>query len=93
MASTIVRAIIVRHGLWRRLIRFPSNPALAQQQANQLNGNATRSLQQFKGNLVHAIWFFARAKGALPARASTARAAKARTHEINARGHKRAGTR
>ncbi|HET8953410.1 MAG TPA: M20/M25/M40 family metallo-hydrolase [Solirubrobacteraceae bacterium] len=72
---------------------FPTNPALAQQQADSLNGNATRSLQQFKGNLVHAIWYFARAKGALPARASTARAAKARTHKIKARGHKRAGTR
>ena len=46
-----------------------------------------------KGNLTHAIWFFARAKGALPARASTARAGKARTHKITARGHKRAGLR
>jgi Zn-dependent M28 family amino/carboxypeptidase len=73
---------------------YPTDPALAQQQAASLNGNATRSLQQFKGNLVHAIWFFARAKGALPARASSARATtKARTHKIRARGHKRAGLR
>jgi Zn-dependent M28 family amino/carboxypeptidase len=73
---------------------FAQNPALAQQQADSLNGNATRSLRQFKGNLVHAIWYFARAKDALPARtATTARAKKARTHKIVARGHKRAGIR
>jgi Zn-dependent M28 family amino/carboxypeptidase len=72
----------------------PANLAIAQQQANSLNGNATRSLQQFKGNLVHAVWFFARSKNALPARASTARAKKAaRSHRFKYQGHRVARTR
>ena len=70
----------------------PANLAIAQQQANQLDGGAVRSLTQFKGNLVHAIWYFARAKNAVPARA-TATKAKAKAHKIKARGHKHAQTR
>jgi Zn-dependent M28 family amino/carboxypeptidase len=73
---------------------FPTNPALAQQQADSLNGNALRSLQQFKGTLVHAVWFFARVKGALPAKASTARAKKARrSYRFKYQGHRVARTR
>ena len=73
---------------------YPTNPALAQQQADSLNGNATRSLQQFKGNLVHAVWFFARSTSALPARASTARAKKAtRSYRFKYQGHRVARTR
>jgi Zn-dependent M28 family amino/carboxypeptidase len=73
---------------------YPTNPALAQQQADSLNGNAVRSLQQFKGNLVHAIWFFARVKDAVPAKASTARARKAaRTYRFKYQGHRVARTR
>ena len=69
----------------------PANLAIAQQQANSLNGNATRSLQQFKGNLVHAIWYFARIKNALPARtAATAAAATERTARLRYRGHSQA---
>jgi Zn-dependent M28 family amino/carboxypeptidase len=44
----------------------PANLAIAQQQADSLNGNALRSLQQFKGTLVHAVWYFARARNAFP---------------------------
>src|SRR4051812_20093272 len=36
---------------------FATNPTLAQQQADSLNGNALRSLEQFKGTLVHAVWY------------------------------------
>jgi Zn-dependent M28 family amino/carboxypeptidase len=76
---------------------FPTNPALAQQQADSLNGNALRSLEQFKGTLVHAVWYFARAKNALPARATATSAAKARTatrsYRFKYQGHKRARTR
>jgi len=43
---------------------FPTNPVLAQQQADSLNGNALRSLEQFKNTLVHAVWYFARVKNA-----------------------------
>ena len=60
---------------------FPTNPTLAQQQADSLNGNALRSLEQFKGTLVHAIWYFARVKGAFTAKTTVAKAMKAQGHE------------
>jgi Zn-dependent M28 family amino/carboxypeptidase len=73
---------------------FATNPTLAQQQADSLNGNALRSLQQFKGALVHAVWFFARAKDAVPAKASTARAKKGkRSYRFKYQGHRVARTR
>ena len=60
---------------------FPTNPVLAQQQADSLNGNALRSLEQFKGTLVHAVWYFARVKNAFPkATAAKAATAKRSTH-------------
>ena len=49
---------------------FPTNPVLAQQQADSLNGNALRSLEQFKNTLVHAVWYFARVKNAFPSEAT-----------------------
>jgi Zn-dependent M28 family amino/carboxypeptidase len=70
----------------------PENLAIAQQQADQLNGNALRSLRQFKGTLVHAIWYFANAEGALPARAA-ASAKKAKRYHFKYQGHRRARTR
>ena len=70
----------------------PANLAIAQQQANQLDGGAVRSLEQFKGNLVHAIWYFARSKG-VKARGATAKAKQAKAHRVKARGHKHALTR
>jgi Zn-dependent M28 family amino/carboxypeptidase len=70
---------------------FATNPVLAQQQADSLRGNALRSLEQFKGTLVHAAWYFARAKGAFPAKAVAAKAK--RSHQIKGQGHKRARTR
>ena len=72
----------------------PADLAIAQQQANSLNGNATRSLQRSRAGCVHAVWFFARSKNALPASASTARAKKAtRTHRFKYQGHRVARTR
>ena len=55
----------------------PANLAIAQTQADSLNGNALRSLEQFLPNLTHAVWYFARAKDALPDATTTAKAAKA----------------
>ncbi len=45
------------------------------------------------GAVTHALWYFARIKGALPSRA-TAKAArkKARTREFEYQGHQRART-
>ncbi len=73
----------------------PANLAIAQQQADSLRGNALRSLKQFKGTLVHAIWYFARSKNAFSSKATTAKPKKAhmRTHRFKYQGHKRARTR
>ena len=71
----------------------PANLAIAQAQADQLNGNALRSLRQFKGTLVHTIWYFARVKDTLPPRAGAAKAKKApRTYRFKYQGHRRART-
>ena len=70
----------------------PANLAIAQQQADSLNGNALRSLEQFKGTLVHAVWYFARVKGALPPKAA-AKAKKAKRYRFKYEGHSRAHAR
>jgi Zn-dependent M28 family amino/carboxypeptidase len=67
---------------------FATNPVLAQQQADSLNGNALRSLEQFKGTLVHAAWYFARLKNAIPETATATR-----SHRFKHQGHTRARTR
>jgi Zn-dependent M28 family amino/carboxypeptidase len=73
---------------------FPTNPALAQQQANSLNGNALRSLEQFKNTLIHAVWYFARVKGAFPSEATVANARQAeRSSQFDFQGHGRAADR
>src|SRR4051794_14882351 len=70
---------------------FATNPVLAQQQADSLNGNALRSLEQFKGNLVHAVWYFARVKDAFSSNATAAKAKRA--HRFKHMGHRAARTR
>jgi Zn-dependent M28 family amino/carboxypeptidase len=74
---------------------FATDPVLAQQQANSLRGNALKSLREMSGAVTHAVWYFARKKGALPPRATTARVASkhARTYRFKYRGHRRARTR
>jgi Zn-dependent M28 family amino/carboxypeptidase len=73
---------------------FDTNPVLAQQQADSLNGNALRSLEQFKGTLVHAAWYFARVKNAFPSEAGAADSRTTeRSHRLKFQGHKRARTR
>ena len=67
---------------------FPTNPVLAQQQADSLNGNALRSLEQFKNTLVHAVWYFARVKNAFPSEATAVNAKKAeRSYQFKYQGH------
>jgi len=72
---------------------FATNPVLAQQQADSLRGNALRSLEQFKGTLVHAVWYFARVKDAVPSKATTAKAKQHKPSRFKYRGHQRARTR
>ena len=59
-----------------------ANLLIAQAQADSLDGNALRSLRQFLPNVVHAVWYFARVKNAVPgttATAATTRAQRAAT--------------
>jgi hypothetical protein len=78
---------------------FPTNPVLAQQQADSLNGNALKSLREMSGAVTHAVRYFARVKNALPPRpAATAartksRTRKAHTYRFKYLGHRRAPTR
>ena len=68
-------------------LRGDPNPAnlASQQQANSLRGNALRSLTQFKGTLVHAVWYFARSKDAFSSKATTAKAKKATSARTGSR--------
>jgi Zn-dependent M28 family amino/carboxypeptidase len=74
---------------------FDTDPALAQVQANSLNGNALKSLREMSGAVTHAVWYFARVKDSLPPRATTARVARkhTRTYRFKYQGHRRARTR
>jgi len=71
----------------------PANRAIAQQQADSLRGNALRSLEQFKGTLVHAAWFFANTRAGgppPPPKPTSAEAATAtkRVERLEFRGHR-----
>jgi hypothetical protein len=71
-----------------------ANLAIAQQQANSLNGNALKSLREMSGAVTHAVWYFARVKDTLPPRtAATRRAVRKRTAAFKYHGHQRARTR
>jgi hypothetical protein len=51
---------------------FATDPILAQQQADSLNGNALKSLREMSGAVTHAVWFFATHRDVLPPRATVA---------------------
>jgi Zn-dependent M28 family amino/carboxypeptidase len=73
---------------------FGTDPAMAQLQANSLNGNALKSLREMSGAVTHAVWYFARVKDALPPRATATVARKhTRTYRFKYQGHRRARTR
>jgi Zn-dependent M28 family amino/carboxypeptidase len=74
---------------------FATNPVLAQQQADQLNGNALKSLGEMSGAVTHAVWYFARVKDTLPPRVAAASAARKRaarsgkrTYRFKYEGHR-----
>jgi Zn-dependent M28 family amino/carboxypeptidase len=51
---------------------FATDPALAQQQADSLNGNALDSLREMSGAVTHAVWYFASTRDVLPSRTAAA---------------------
>ncbi len=74
---------------------FGTDPVLAQQQADSLNGNALKSLGEMSGAVTHAVWYFARVKDALPPRVAAASAARkraarkgTRTYRFKYEGHR-----
>ena len=68
--------------------RSPTDPALAQQQADALNGNALKSLREMSGAVTHAVWYFAQTRNALPPRDAAARMrAEKRTPAFKQLGH------
>jgi Zn-dependent M28 family amino/carboxypeptidase len=67
---------------------FATDPVLAQEQANQLNGNALKSLREMSGAVTHAVWYFARVKDALVPRSATTSA----TTTFKFQGHRTALT-
>jgi Zn-dependent M28 family amino/carboxypeptidase len=69
----------------------PANLVIAKEQADSLHGNALRSLEQFKGVLVHTVWYFARVKNAFPEAAAASAEAQGK-HQFKFQGHKRAVT-
>lgn len=71
----------------------PANYSIATRQAASLRGNALRSLKQFKGTLVNAVWYFANSRNGFSATATKARAKSKRTYRFRYQGHNRARTR
>jgi Zn-dependent M28 family amino/carboxypeptidase len=72
----------------------PENLAIAQEQANQLNGNALKSLREMSGAVTHALWYFGRNRRDVGSRTTTAlRRAKQRAAKLPFRGPERAKTR
>jgi Zn-dependent M28 family amino/carboxypeptidase len=72
---------------------FATNPVLAQMQANSLNGNALKSLDEMSDAAVHAMWYFARIKNTLPPRATAARTAKTKSYRLARQGHSKRAAR
>jgi len=74
---------------------FPTDPVLAQQQADALNGNALKSLREMSGALDRVLWKFANRRDLLPPRATSAKAARkqASRRHFKFEGHRRARTR
>jgi Zn-dependent M28 family amino/carboxypeptidase len=74
---------------------FPTNPALAQQQADSLNGNALKSLDEMSDAVTHEVWYFARVKDALAPRTTTVSRARtlAKSYQFEYAGHPDASTR
>jgi Zn-dependent M28 family amino/carboxypeptidase len=64
---------------------FGTDPALAQQQADSLNGNALKALGEMSGAVTHAAWYFANTRDVLPSRT----AASTSTARFKFEGHGR----
>jgi Zn-dependent M28 family amino/carboxypeptidase len=72
----------------------PENLAIAQEQANQLNGNALKSLREMSGAVTHALWYFGQNRRDIGSRTTAAlKRAKQRAAKLPFRGPERVKTR
>ena len=68
----------------------PENLAIAQEQADQLQGNALKSLREMSGAVTHSVWFFGQNRRPVGSRTTaTLRRAKQRTAKLPFRGPER----
>ena len=73
---------------------FATNPTLAQQQANRLNGNALKSLDEMSDAVTHEVWYFAgRTLERSTLTATAARKQRTKSYRFKYNGHQRARTR
>ena len=69
---------------------FATNPALAQQQADSLQGNALKSLREMSGAVTHSVWYFGQNRRGVGSRTTADKQrAKQRAAKFQFRGHPR----
>jgi Zn-dependent M28 family amino/carboxypeptidase len=73
---------------------FATDPALAQQQADQLQGNALKSLREMSGAVTHSVWVFGQNRRGVGSRTTADRQrAQRRASAFRFEGHPRAHAR
>jgi Zn-dependent M28 family amino/carboxypeptidase len=69
---------------------FATDPALAQQQADSLQGNALKSLREMSGAVTHSVWYFGQNRHGVGSRTTADKQrAKQRAAKFQFRGHPR----
>jgi Zn-dependent M28 family amino/carboxypeptidase len=72
----------------------PENLAIAQEQANSLNGNALKALREMSGAVTHAVWYFGQNRRGVGSRTSADKQrSKQRVARMKYRGHQQAKVR
>ena len=72
----------------------PENLALAQQQADSLQGNALKSLREMSGAVTHSVWYFGQNRRGVGSRTTADKQrAKQRAAKFRFGGHPRANAR
>ena len=72
----------------------PENLAVAQQQADQLQGNALKSLREMSGAVTHSVWYFGQNRRGVGSRSTADRQrAQKRASAFRFEGHPRANAR
>ena len=68
----------------------PENLAIAQEQADQLQGNALKGLREMSGAVTHSVWYFGQNRRPVGSRTTADKQrAKQRVSRLQYRGHQR----